>query len=62
LTFGRPHLGTFGAIALLVGGQLVASVLIDSLGLFGVDRVPFTLARGAGLVLLAAGAILALRR
>jgi transporter family-2 protein len=62
LTFGRPHLGTFGAIALLVGGQLAASVLIDSLGLFGVDRVPFTLARGAGLVLLAAGAVLALRR
>ena len=62
LTFGRPHLGTFGTIALLIGGQLAASLLIDSLGLFGVDRVPFTLARGAGLVLLAAGAVLALRR
>jgi len=62
LTFARPHLGTFGTIALLIGGQLAASVLIDSLGLFGVDRVPFTLARGAGLVLLAAGALLALRR
>jgi bacterial/archaeal transporter family-2 protein len=62
LTFGRPHLGTFGTIALLIGGQLAASLLIDSLGLFGVDRVPFTLARGAGLLLLAAGAVLALRR
>jgi bacterial/archaeal transporter family-2 protein len=62
LTFGRPHLGTFGTIALLIGGQLAASLMIDSLGLFGVDRVPFTLARGAGLVLLAAGAVLALRR
>jgi bacterial/archaeal transporter family-2 protein len=62
LTFGRPHLGTFGTIALLIGGQLAASVLIDSLGLFGVDRVPFTLARGAGLALLAVGAVLALRR
>jgi bacterial/archaeal transporter family-2 protein len=62
LTFGRPHLGTFGTIALLIGGQLAASVLIDTLGLFGIDRVPFTLARGVGLVLLVAGAILALRR
>jgi bacterial/archaeal transporter family-2 protein len=62
LTFGRPHLGTFGTIALLIGGQLAASVLIDSLGLFGVDRMPFTLSRAAGLVLLAAGAILAIRR
>jgi bacterial/archaeal transporter family-2 protein len=62
LTFGRPHLGTFGTIALLIGGQLAASVLIDSLGLFGVDRVPFTLSRAVGLVFLAGGAILALRR
>jgi transporter family-2 protein len=62
LTFGRPHLGTFGTIALLIGGQLAAGILIDSLGLFGVDRVPFNLARGAGLALLAAGAVLALRR
>ena len=62
LTFGRPHLGTFGTIALLIGGQLAASVLIDSFGLFGVDRVPFTLVRATGLVLLGAGAVLALRR
>jgi transporter family-2 protein len=62
LTFGRPHLGTFGVIALLIGGQLGASVLIDSLGLFGVDRVPLSVTRMAGLALLAAGAALALRR
>jgi bacterial/archaeal transporter family-2 protein len=62
LTFGRPHLGTFGVIALLIGGQLGASVLIDSLGLFGVDRVPMSVTRMAGLALLAAGAALALRR
>jgi bacterial/archaeal transporter family-2 protein len=62
LTFGRPHLGTFGTIALLIGGQLAASVLIDSLGLFGVDQVPFTLTRAAGLILVLGGALLALRR
>jgi bacterial/archaeal transporter family-2 protein len=62
LTFGRPHLGTFGVIALLIGGQLAASVLIDSLGLFGVDQVPFTLTRAAGLILVLGGALLTLRR
>jgi bacterial/archaeal transporter family-2 protein len=62
LTFGRPHLGTFGVIALLIAGQLAASVLIDSLGLFGVDRVPLSVSRMAGLALLAAGAALVLRR
>jgi transporter family-2 protein len=62
LTFSRPHLGTFGVIALLIAGQLAASVLIDSLGLFGVDRVPLSVSRMAGLALLAAGAALVLRR
>jgi bacterial/archaeal transporter family-2 protein len=62
LTFAPPRIGTFGTFALVIGGQLAASVLIDSLGLFGVDRVSLTVTRVAGLALLAAGAALVLRR
>jgi bacterial/archaeal transporter family-2 protein len=62
LTFAPPRIGTFGTFALVIGGQLAASVLIDALGLFGVERVPLTVTRVAGLVLLAAGAVLVLRR
>jgi transporter family-2 protein len=62
LTFAPPRIGTFGTFALVIGGQLAASLLIDSLGLFGVDRVPVTVTQAAGLVLLAGGAALVLRR
>lgn len=62
LAFAPPRIGTFGTFALLIGGQLVASVLIDSLGLFGVDRVPLSPTRLAGLALVLAGGLLALRR
>ena len=62
LTFAPPRIGPFGAFALVIGGNLAAAVLIDTLGLFGVSRVPITVTRLAGLVLLAGGAALVLRR
>jgi bacterial/archaeal transporter family-2 protein len=62
LTFAPPRIGTFGTFALVIAGNLAAAVLIDSLGLFGVSRVPITVTRLAGLVLLAGGAALVLRR
>ncbi|HEX2030519.1 MAG TPA: DMT family transporter [Actinomycetota bacterium] len=62
LAFSPPRIGTFGTIALLVAGQLVAGALIDAFGLLGFERVPLSLGRLAGLGLLAAGAILVLRR
>ncbi|HEX2024799.1 MAG TPA: DMT family transporter [Actinomycetota bacterium] len=62
LTFAPPRIGTLGTFALIIAGNLAAAVLIDSLGLFGAERVPLTLARVGGLVLLAAGAALVLRR
>lgn len=62
LAFSPPRIGTFGTIALLISGQLLAGVLIDAFGLLGLERVPLTPARLAGLGLLAAGAILVLRR
>jgi bacterial/archaeal transporter family-2 protein len=62
LTFAPPRLGTFATIALLISGQLVVGALIDAFGLLGSDRIPLNATRVAGLVLLAGGAALTLRR
>ncbi|MGZ8695015.1 MAG: DMT family transporter [Gaiellaceae bacterium] len=62
ITTTAPRLGTTGVIALLIAGQLAMGVVIDRYGLFGVEQVEVTLPRVLGIVLLAAGAALALRR
>jgi transporter family-2 protein len=62
ITFAGPRIGTFATIGLVIAGQLVAGVLIDAFGLFGLDRIPLSAGRMAGLVLLAAGAALVLKR
>ena len=62
ITATAPVLGTTAVIALLIAGQLAMGVAIDRFGLFGVDQIPLTWARVAGVVLLAVGAALALRR
>lgn len=54
-------IGAGGVAAATVAGQLTASVLIDRLGLFGLDEVPLTLPRVLGVVLLMAGTILVVR-
>lgn len=62
ITFTAPRIGTFDTIGLLIAGQLFMGVVIDAFGLFGLERIPFSWARGAGLVLLAGGALLVLER
>jgi transporter family-2 protein len=62
ITFAAPRIGTFATIGLLIAGQLAMGVLIDSFGLFGLDRIPLNTARLVGLLLLAAGAVLVLKR
>jgi len=62
ITFAGPRIGTFATVALLIAGQLVVALLIDSFGLLGADRIPATATRLAGLALLIAGALLVLRR
>src|SRR5688572_7712914 len=62
LTFAPPRIGSFGTFAVLITGQLLVSLLIDSVGLFGMDRVPLSATRVAGLLLLLGGGILVLRR
>jgi transporter family-2 protein len=62
ITFTAPRIGTFATIGLLIAGQLFMGVVIDALGLFGLERIPLNPARVAGLVLLVVGALLVLRR
>ena len=62
ITFAAPRIGTFATIGLLIAGQLAMGVLIDAFGLFGLERIPVTPARIAGLLLLAVGALLVLKR
>jgi transporter family-2 protein len=62
ITTTAPRLGTTAVISLLIAGQLAMGVAIDRYGLFGVERIPLTWPRLVGVVLLAAGAALALRR
>jgi transporter family-2 protein len=62
ITYTAPRIGTFATIGLLIAGQLAMGVLIDALGLFGLERIPLNAARVAGLVLLAGGALLVLKR
>lgn len=62
ITYTAPRIGTFATIGLLIAGQLAMGVLIDALGLFGLERIPLNAARVAGLFLLAGGALLVLKR
>ena len=62
ITVVTPRLGTAATIGLLIAGQLAMGVVIDSYGLFGVDKVPVSWPRVLGVLLLALGAVLALRR
>jgi len=54
-------IGAGGVAAATITGQLVASVAIDRLGLFGLDQVPLSVERLAGVALLIAGTVLIVR-
>jgi transporter family-2 protein len=53
-----PKLGLSMSICLVIAGQLTMSVLMDQFGLFGFDVRPFTISKGAGLVLVFVGILL----
>jgi transporter family-2 protein len=55
-------LGASGLTAVVITGQLAISVAIDRFGLLGVARQPVGVQRVLGLVLLAAGVVLVVRR
>ena len=54
----NPRVGQLSLIA----GQLAMGAVIDRFGLFGLDPIPIGWARGLGIVLLAVGAALSLRK
>ncbi len=62
ITYSGARIGVAATVAILIAGQLAAGVLIDRFGLFGVDRVSIHWPRMLGIVLLAAGAALTLKR
>jgi transporter family-2 protein len=53
-----PHLGAAPLVALLVAGQMLASIAFDHYGLFGLTQHPAGVSRLAGALLLIAGVVL----
>jgi bacterial/archaeal transporter family-2 protein len=56
----RP-LGAGGVVAATIAGQLTAAVVVDQLGILGVDKQVVTVPRLAGVLLLAAGTLLVVK-
>ena len=54
-------LGAGGVVAATIAGQLTAAVVVDQLGILGVDKQVVTAPRIAGIVLLAAGTFLVVK-
>ena len=57
-----PRIGTTAVMAGAIAGQLATSAILDHFGLFGLRQVPMEPKRLMGIVLLAAGAALVLRK
>ena len=62
ITVAGPRIGIVSTSAFLIAAQFGLAAIIDRYGWFGVERVPVTWARAAGIALLVAGAALTLRR
>jgi transporter family-2 protein len=62
ITFSGSRIGVGATVGILIAGQLVAGALIDRFGFFGVDRIALAWPRVVGLILLAVGAALTLKR
>ena len=62
ITFAGSRIGVAATVGILIAGQLAMGALIDRFGFFGVERVAISWPRLLGIVLLAAGAALTLRR
>ena len=54
-------LGAGGVTAATIAGQLTMSLVVDQLGLLGVERQPITIVKVIGVVLLALGVLLIVR-
>ena len=54
-------LGAGGVTAATVAGQLTTAMVIDRLGVLGLDKTPITVSRAVGVALLFAGTVLVIR-
>jgi transporter family-2 protein len=57
-----PRLGAVATICSAITGQIAGSYLVDMFGWFGVNKLPFSSTRLAGIVLLMVGVILVQKR
>ena len=59
ITWVGPRFGIGNAVMFVLGGQIISSALIDHFGLFGAPHKPIDILRAAGLVIMAAGIVIA---
>lgn len=57
VTMGVSTLGASFAIALMVIAQLTFATIIDTFGMYGMDRVPFSFTKLIGLVIMVIGLV-----
>lgn len=62
VAYAIPRAGVAAGNMAMVLGQMALAVLIDTIGLAGYERIPLSLPRIAGLLLIAAGTYLVLPR
>ncbi len=62
ITVAGPRIGIVATTAILIAAQFGLATLIDRAGWFGVEQIALGWPRVVGLLLLAAGAVLVLRR
>lgn len=55
VVFSIPRVGVANATTAIIIGQVATAMLIDQLGLFGLERIPLSWWNGLGLAFLAAG-------
>jgi transporter family-2 protein len=62
VTYAGPRIGVAATVGILIAGQLAMGAAIDRWGLFGSQKIALHSPRLIGLVLLAAGAALSLKK
>jgi bacterial/archaeal transporter family-2 protein len=62
ITYAGPRIGVAATVGILIAGQLAMGAAIDRWGLFGSERIALHWPRALGIVLLAVGAALSLRK
>ena len=62
VTYAGPRIGVAATVGILIAGQLIMGAAIDRWGLFRSEKIPLGLPRVIGILLLATGAALSLRR